>query len=187
MKTKDLTILAMLIAITAILAIVPNLGIIQIGVVSLTIMHIPVILASLLFGIKGGAITGLCFGLASFYVASTRAYSPVDLLFVNPLISILPRLLFGILSGLICSFFIKKNKNIYVAISSFICTIIHTLLVYIALYIWGRSEINIDTLGSYSFIKYILAAISINSILEALTASTVCLLLFKSIKHLRIR
>ena len=76
MKVKDLTQIAMLMAITIILGIVPNIGIIQIGPVSLTILHIPVIIAAMLFKVKGGAIVGLTFGLTSWFVASTRAVTP---------------------------------------------------------------------------------------------------------------
>jgi uncharacterized membrane protein len=99
MKTREITINAMLIAITALLAIVPNLGIITIGPVSLTIMHIPVILAGIVFGFQSAVITGVTFGISSMFVAMTRGVTPVDLLFINPVVSVLPRLLFGISVG----------------------------------------------------------------------------------------
>ncbi|MDO4940884.1 MAG: ECF transporter S component [Erysipelotrichaceae bacterium] len=186
MKTKELTSLAMLLAITILLGIIPNIGIIQIGLVSLTILHIPVIVAGLMFGIKGASITGLVFGLTSLYVASTRAVFPIDLLFVNPLISVLPRLLFGFITGIICEKLVKKENIITYGIVGFSCSVIHTMLVYIALYIWGQKTLNID-IGVLSFFKYIVGAISINSIIEAIVAGVISALLMKGIKRLKRR
>lgn len=186
MKSKELTQLAMLIAITILLGIIPNIGIIQIGVISLTILHIPVIIAGYLMGVKGGLVVGLCFGLTSLYVASTRAFSPVDLLFVNPLISVLPRTIFGIISGYLCNKFLKKDNVVYYGVTGFVSTLIHSLLVYIALYIWGQKTLNID-LGVTSFFKYIVGAISINSLIEAVVAGALCIMIMKGLKHIRKR
>ena len=185
MKNKDLTTLAMIIAITIVLGIVPNIGIIQIGAISLTILHIPVIVASFILGIKGGIITGLAFGLSSLYVAATRAYTPIDLLFVNPLISVLPRVLFGLASGVICSR-LKDSKPYLVGLSGFVCTIIHSVLVYIALFLWGSKQLNVE-FTALGFFKYIIAAISINSLIEAIVAGLICAALLSSISRIKKR
>lgn len=184
MKNKDLTTLAMLIAITVLLGIVPNIGIIQIGVVSLTILHIPVIIASLLLGVKGGFITGLCFGLTSLYVASTRAVSPVDLLFVNPLISVVPRLLFGLISGLIGELLKKNTKDVINGLYGFVSTIIHTVLVYASLFIWAKNDLGTN-FSEYNIVKYILTAFSINAFIEAIVAGVITVILMKSYRRLR--
>lgn len=186
MKTKELTKLAMLLAITILLGIIPNIGIIQIGIISLTILHIPVIIAGMILGINGSAVTGLVFGLTSFFVASTRGATPVDLLFVNPLVSVLPRLLFGIITGLICKKFVKKDDAVTYGLIGFVCSIIHTVLVYIALYIWGQKTLQIE-IGVLNFFKYLVGAISINSIIEAIVAGVIMIGLMKGIKKLKTR
>ena len=56
-KTKFLVLVTMFCSIQVILMLTP-LGYIPLGPVRATTMHIPVILAGILLGIKGGAITG---------------------------------------------------------------------------------------------------------------------------------
>jgi len=63
--------------------------------VAVTIMHIPAIIGVILEGpIVGGAI-GLIFGLFSMLQAAVAPTGPGDVIFTNPLISVLPRLLFA--------------------------------------------------------------------------------------------
>ena len=65
------------------------------GGISLTIMHIPVIIGAVLEGpIVGGAI-GLIFGLFSMIQAAVAPTGPGDVFFTNPIISVLPRVLIG--------------------------------------------------------------------------------------------
>lgn len=173
----------MLIAITVLLGIVPNIGIIQIGVVSLTILHIPVIIASLLMGIKGGAITGLCFGLTSLYVASTRGATPIDLLFVNPMISVLPRLLFGVFAGFIGEKLKNNSKDVVNGIYGFVTTFVHSMLVYASLFIWAKNDLGISS--EYNIVKYVITAFSINALIEAIVAGVITVVLMRSYKHIR--
>lgn len=189
MTTKELATLSMLSALTILLGAVPNIGIIQIGPVSLTILHIPVIIASILFGVKGGLIIGTIFGITSWVVAVTRAFSAIDLLFVNPLVSILPRALFGLICGVLCSLAIKEDpSSIKCSIISFVSTIIHTVLVYIAIYFCGKEILlnGIELGGSIqNLIPFLLSALTINSLLEAIVAAIVSFILVKSIGNMR--
>lgn len=66
-KTKFLVLLTMFCSIQVVLMLTP-LGYIPLGPVRATTMHIPVILAGILLGVKGGAITGLVFGLSSVII-----------------------------------------------------------------------------------------------------------------------
>ena len=59
MKTKTIVYNALLIAIVIILATVPNLGYIQVGGMAITIIHIPVIIAAVLFGYKSALLMGI--------------------------------------------------------------------------------------------------------------------------------
>lgn len=62
---------------------------------SLTILHVPVILGALMEGPVVGLFVGLVFGLTSLIQAAIAPTGPIDVAFVNPLVSILPRLLVG--------------------------------------------------------------------------------------------
>lgn len=191
MKVKELTQLAMLVALTIILGVIPNIGIIQIGPVSLTILHIPVIIAALLFQVRGGTIVGLVFGLTSWFVASTRAITPIDLLFVNPLVSVLPRLLFGVFAGLLVKFLIKqKNNTIKYGSVAFVSTLIHSLLVYTCLYFNGK-EIFFPNAGLgeavKSYVPFVVGAFTVNALIEAGVAAVICIILMRTLERMRIK
>lgn len=66
-KTKFLVLLTMFCSIEVVLMFTP-LGFIPLGPIRATTLHIPVILAGMLLGVKGGAITGLVFGLGSVLI-----------------------------------------------------------------------------------------------------------------------
>ena len=149
MKTKELTINAMLMAVTVIMAIIPQLGVITIGVATVTIMHIPVIVAGLVLGLRAGLINAFVFGLSTLFVALTRGASPFDLLFINPLVSILPRLVFGLSVGVVANITKKyiKNFSISAIITAIISTIVHTTAVVIAAFIVIKVTQNAALIG----------------------------------------
>ncbi len=62
---------------------------------SVTIMHIPVIIGAILEGPVVGVAIGFIFGLFSLIQAAVAPNGPGDVIFTNPLISILPRLFIG--------------------------------------------------------------------------------------------
>ncbi|MDR2370480.1 MAG: ECF transporter S component, partial [Treponema sp.] len=81
-------------------AVIIVLGITRLGFIpsplgAIVIMHVPVILGAVLEGPAVGLITGFLFGLFSLIQAAVAATAPLDAAFVNPLISIAPRLFIG--------------------------------------------------------------------------------------------
>jgi len=95
LNTRDLVVVAMLGAITVVLGLTP-LGFVPLGPLNATTMHIPVIVASITQGPLIGGLVGLIFGLSSLWNAITRP-TVISFVFYNPLISILPRVLLGII------------------------------------------------------------------------------------------
>ncbi|NPV55589.1 MAG: ECF transporter S component [Anaerolineae bacterium] len=65
------------------------------GGVSLTIMHVPVIIAAVLEGPLVGAGVGLIFGIFSMVQAAVAPTGPSDVWFTNPLLAVVPRLFIG--------------------------------------------------------------------------------------------
>ncbi len=94
-RTRTIVIAGVLSAISILLAVTPIGYLISIAGVSATTMHIPVIIGAILEGPVVGAFIGLVFGLTSLIRALTAPNGPIDPLFVNPLLSVLPRLLIG--------------------------------------------------------------------------------------------
>jgi uncharacterized membrane protein len=124
-KTRKLTTFAMLAAISIILGFTP-LGIIPIPPVGATIMHIPVIITAILEGPVLGALMGLVFGIISFVNAIMK---PTVLSFaaMNPLVSIVPRMLIGIVAYYAYDLIKLKNETIKVGVSAALATLMNTV------------------------------------------------------------
>ena len=78
---------------------------------SLTVMHVPVIIGAVLEGPIVGGVIGLIFGLFSLLQSAIAPTGPADVWFVNPLVSILPRLFIGPLAWLVYAA-VKRFKEI---------------------------------------------------------------------------
>lgn len=109
LETKNLTTVGILGAIVIMLGLTP-LGFIPLGMLSITSLHIPVIIAGILEGPIVGGLVGLIFGFFSLFNAMTRP-GPISFVFYNPLISILPRILIGVVTGLIYKALKDKDNN----------------------------------------------------------------------------
>lgn len=93
---RKMVTIAVLGAISIVLGMTP-LGFIPVGPTRATIMHIPVIIGAIMEGPIVGGFVGLIFGLFSIYQAMTMP-TPVSFAFLNPLVSVLPRVLIGIVT-----------------------------------------------------------------------------------------
>lgn len=133
---RTMAITAALGALTILLAIT-HLGYIPwFSGASITVLHVPVILACVLLGFGSGLTTGLIFGLTSLVMAATMPTGAIDVFFVNPLISVLPRLLFAVSTWAIYKGFAAISAKVKyfpeivaVAIAAFLGTLIHSVFV----------------------------------------------------------
>lgn len=101
-NVRKLAIIGVLGAISTVLGMTP-LGFIPVGPTRATIMHIPVIIGAIMEGPVVGGFVGLIFGLFSMFQAITNP-TPVSFAFLNPLVSILPRVLIGIFTFYVYDF-----------------------------------------------------------------------------------
>jgi len=136
----------MLLAILIAQTFIPMLGYIPLGPIDVTIVHITVILAAVLFGKKTGSIIGLAWGLLSML----RAYmqpTPFNVVFLNPLISVVPRLIVGWISAVVFIFLSEKiSDKISYAITAAIGTFANTFFVLGGIYLFA-SEAYAKALG----------------------------------------
>lgn len=109
LSLRKMTIIGVLGAVSIMLGMTP-LGFIPVGPTKATIMHIPVIIGSILEGPVVGGFIGLIFGLFSIFQAITNP-TPVSFVFYNPITSILPRVLMGIMSYYVYDFFAAKSSR----------------------------------------------------------------------------
>ena len=118
---KKLAIIGALGALTVLFGLLPVIGYIRLPWgLAITLLHIPTILGALIAGPLAGACIGLIFGLTSLYQASQSA-GGLDILFVNPLISVLPRVLLGLVAAYI--FILLTKVNLPKAVVSTVCSI----------------------------------------------------------------
>ena len=142
---SDITIDGLFIAILVVLAILP-IGYISIGPISGTILPIPVILGSALLGWKRGILYGTAFGISSMIVAAVRGQG-LDAIFVDPLVSVLPRVLFGIAVGLLSIVlfnpkYSNKVKRILIFPFAGLSILIHSTLVLTMVFIRATDAFN---------------------------------------------
>lgn len=107
-NTKDMTLLALMSAIIIVMLAIPGLGYIPLPFMNATLVHIPVIILAIVKGPKLGAIIGLVFGVSSLLNALIRP-NITSFIFINPLVSVLPRILIGLITGLIAD--LLRNKK----------------------------------------------------------------------------
>ena len=142
--------LGLLTAITLLMGFTP-IGYVPIGVLKITFMTIPVIVAAALMKPRYAAIIGGMFGITSFIQAATGMSALTGALFqLNPvltfLLCVVPRVLEGLLGGLIFQGLkkIDKTKFICYVVTSLSVPVLNTLLFMSALY----AEIRIILAGN---------------------------------------
>jgi uncharacterized membrane protein len=94
--TRKIVVAGALGAVSVVL-FVTNIGMLPwFAGVSITVVHIPVIIGAVLEGPIVGSAVGLVFGVSALIKAGISPQGPIDVFFVNPLVSVLPRILVGI-------------------------------------------------------------------------------------------
>ncbi|MEG0110253.1 MAG: ECF transporter S component [Oscillospiraceae bacterium] len=191
-KLTDMVLLSLFSAIIIILALIPGIGYIPLGVTRATTIHIPVIIGSILLGPKKGGILGGVFGLTSLL---TNTFMPTITSFVfspfysggnfwSLVICFIPRILTGVVPYFIFKLFNKtKVKHAALFVAGFAGSITNTLLVMNMIYIFFGSQYAAAksiTTGLYSVI---IGVIGINGTIEAIVAailtSAICSVLIK--------
>lgn len=104
------------------------------------------------------------FGLSSWLVAMTRGATPIDWVFRNPLVSILPRILFAVSAVYIYRFTSKRmNDKLAMAISAAVSTFLHTVFVLSMLALFGREAIiNYIGIADQSSMKLFMFLVNAN-------------------------
>ncbi|MDR3185442.1 MAG: hypothetical protein LBU04_01325 [Christensenellaceae bacterium] len=128
-KSQFITINGLFLAVILLFVVFP----LQIGLVSLAVLPVlVVIIAAETVGIKSAIITGGMFGLLSF-IGSMIKPTLLSQAFYNPLISVAPRLLIGVVTFLIVEalkkHFPRMNKLITYGIGAGIGVVTNTSLV----------------------------------------------------------
>lgn len=116
-RTKELVQLSLLLALILIQTWVPFLGNINIPPLSITFVHVTVIVTTLTLGTREGVIVGTFWGLNSWIRAVIMPISPLHTMVLsNPLISVVPRILMPLIIGKIYEHLStdkQQSKSVY--------------------------------------------------------------------------
>ncbi len=191
LDVRKITIVGVLSSISIVLSMTP-LGNIPIGALNITTMHIPVIIGAIVEGPLVGVILGAIFGLTSLIRALTTP-TLTNFVLLNPLVSILPRVLIGIIAYFSFKLVLKLSKNEVVSgwISAVLASLINTIgvlgmiyMLYADMYAKAFQEL---TGGAFKTANVILFGTFVtNGIPEAIVAgfivSALCAVLYKKKK-----
>ena len=133
----------------------------------------------MLAGLPEGLFVGLVFGSLSLIQAAMSPSGVLDPFFVNPLVSVLPRMLIAVIAwGLwkALNLIPHMPKTVSAGITGFITTVAHTLLVLGSLYVFQGQKVR-EALGGMGYLALV-AACGFNAILEAVAATIICAAVF---------
>lgn len=146
-RTRKIVVTAVLGAITILLGLTHWGFIPWFGGISLTIMHVPVIIGAILEGPLVGAGIGLIFGLFSMLQAAIAPTGPLDPLFTNPLLAVVPRLFIGPVAWLVWTA-LKKWPVVGLIASGIAGSLTNTVLVLGVLGLFfGRAPVMTQIFG----------------------------------------
>ncbi len=174
-NVKRMTIISLLSAISIMLSMIP-LGYIQIGPLAITTMCIPVIIGGIIEGPMVGATVGLIFGLTSMFRAMAGMAGVTGFVFINPLVSVLPRVFIGLVGCYSFRLSMKLIKNTYVSglIAGAMASITNTIGVLGMIYVLYAAEYAKALGQSAGAAKTLLLGIATtNGIAEALGGALV--------------
>ena len=141
-NTRVLVLLSLFSAIIILMSYLPYVGYISYGTISITTLHVPVIIGGILLGPINGLILGAVWGLTGL-IKAFMTPTLEGLLFMNPLISVVPRMIVGFTVGLLAVHLPKfiKNNTIRYSIIGLVGSLCNTFLVIYAIAFFGDNAI----------------------------------------------
>lgn len=188
-KTFRMVLLGMLTAIIIIQTTIPFLGYIPMGPLSLTIIQVTVIIAAIVLGTMEGAIVGGIWGIITFiraFVAPTSIIAPI--IFTNPLVSVLPRILIGVVAAYVFHRLLsgKLNETARMSVAGVLGSLTNTVLVLGFIYIfYGEPYANFLKLDMDQLLPALLTIVATNGITEAILSGVLTPIISKPLLRLR--
>ena len=186
-----LTQLSVLVALLLIFGFT-NIGYIKIGVIEITLNIIPVAIGAIVLGPSAGAICGAVFGLTSFWqaVSGMSAFGAM-LVNVSPVLTFilcfLPRILEGLLTGLIFKGLSKvsKNNSLPCAVSGLACPVLNTLM-FVGLFIllFGQTDVFASLYGqsaASNIVAFFAWFVGLNGVVEAIAGFIIATAISKAL------
>lgn len=136
---------------------------------SLTTMHIPAIIGAIIEGPVVGTVVGGIFGVAALVRAAVAPNVAFDVFFVNPFVSVLPRLIFPVLAWLVYRAFGGKRMAIASATAAVAGSLVHSFLVLGVLTLIGALPLatSAAVFAANSTIEAVAAGVLVTAVVSA--------------------
>ena len=145
--TRNLVRAGILSALIIVMTVVPYTGYINYGLVEITTLHIVVAVGAVMLGWQYGAVLGFVWGITCVLRALTN---PLWAPFVNPMVSLVPRIIVGIVAGLTAQGLrkLRLRTSVVAALSAAAATLTNTVLVLSALKLFSAVLEGAPLLGT---------------------------------------
>lgn len=190
LNTQTIAVVGLLTAVLIVLGETP-LGLIPIGPIRATTLQIPVVIGAIIFGPVVGGLLGFFFGMISWIKQFTTP-TITSFIFMNPLISVLPRIMIGLgtawIYKLLQKALGKKNGVAPIALSAGIGSMINTGLVMGLIYLFYAAP-YMESLGMTAdkALGVIGGVIAVNGVAEmivcALVSTPICYQMTKRLRR----
>ena len=178
---KKLTQTAVLAGICIMLTLT-GWGFIKTPLLSITFVHLPVILGALIVGKKEGIILGLTFGLCS--LVNNMIYpTATSFVFYNPMVSIFPRVMISVVVIGVALALKNQKQEIRIVASAVAGSLTNTVLVLSMIYVFYAARYaEALNISKDAVIATLATTAAVNGISEAIFVSILCLVIIKAMK-----
>lgn len=184
--TRYMVELALMAAIIFLMAFTP-LGYFRTPGLSITFLTVPVAVGAIILGPKGGAVCGLVFGVTSLIQCFMGGTFGSMLLSINPagtvFTCIVPRILEGLLCGLVYQQIRKVSRNSAYFAASLACPLLNTIFfmsaVVVIFYHTEYIQGFVQALGVSNPFMFVLAFVGVQGLIEAI----VCFLIASAVSR----
>ncbi|GMA69304.1 membrane protein [Leuconostoc litchii] len=177
-KTKYLVVTTFFMAIILLQVLIPWLGYIPLGAVVVgaqpTIIQFTVAIAAIILGTRRGALIGGFWGLITFWQAWSTPGSIGSLMFQNPFTAFIPRILVGLIIGIIFNKWLRgKNlgiRTIGLGVLGALAALINTVGVVLLTAVgFTIMKTNFTGIPNHNILGWLIGIVSFNGLFEIIT------------------
>jgi len=177
-------VVGMLSAISVVLGLT-GYGFIPLPFAKATIMHIPVIIGAIIEGPVVGVLIGLIFGIFSI-MQNIMAPNVLSFALINPLVSVLPRILIGLTSYYVYSLIKSKNEGFSIITATVIGSLTNTFGVLTMIYVLYASRYaHAKGISASAAAETIYGIALINGVPEAIIAVIISVPVILAVKKMK--
>lgn len=162
-------------------------GNLPLGPLSITTMPITVAVIAVVFGPTDGILAGTAWGLLTWVRAFVYPSSPLaPLLFTNPVISVVPRILVGLFAGLVFASLAKHaTKSLAAGVAGLVASLTNTALVLGGILLFANTPAVVHAYHAPAgnLAAALLAVVGTNGVVELVVTTLVTPLIALPLRH----